>query len=103
LGLFISDAWRTEKSYYGDRDCFLWTFIPLPRKYGWYKGCSDYFMLSTNKQLLVGGGGSIGGLTLDEDLNCGTTGKSTAFQNEPLTKNGRNSFRCIGIEVYGFG
>jgi len=102
FGAFVTEAWARQTGYFGDRDCFLWSLKPNAKKFGWYKGCTDYFMEVTSKKLLVGGGDG-SGLELDDEFNNGVTQKCTSFQNDPLTKDGRHNFRCVAVEMYGFG
>jgi len=101
FGAFVTDPWAIHRGYYGTRDCFLWTFSPKPQKYGWVEGSPDYFMLITPQMLQVGGGDGMG-LWIDKDFQNGRTEKCNAFQNSPLTKDGRSDFEIAAIELYSF-
>jgi len=102
FGAFVTSPFETGHAlYYGSRDCFLWTFLPKPHKYGWNETHeTDYMILVTSKFLQIGGGVGIG-LWLDQELYNGRTEKCSTFQNEPLTKEGNSEFLCKSFELFG--
>jgi len=99
FGAFVSHPWQKSKSFYGDRDCFLWRLNPQPEMFGWDVGSTDYFMLVSDQVIQVGGGEGVG-LWLDDEMCNGRTQKCSSFENVPLTTDGRENFRCSAVEVY---
>jgi TBC1 domain family member 24 len=102
--LGVHAAWEFSKgrSFSGERDCFLWTFVPESMKFGWYEGCADYFLhIDRDRGISIGGGNGTG-LHIDNEMNNGTTQKCDTFNNKPLTHDERENFQLAAFEVYGF-
>ena len=66
FGGFATDAWKTKTQYYGSGECFLFTISPDSKVYSW-TGNNNFFMLSNEDSLAMGGGGNFG-IYLDAEL-----------------------------------
>lgn len=89
FGLFASSSWRSDtlKKYYGDADCFLFTFNDAteenPLIIYHTTGKNDFFLFSQRDSIAVGGGGNFA-LWIDETFENGFSRKSKTFGNPPL-------------------
>eukprot|EP01116_Phalansterium_solitarium_P015809 TRINITY_DN3533_c0_g1_i2.p1 TRINITY_DN3533_c0_g1~~TRINITY_DN3533_c0_g1_i2.p1 ORF type:complete len:525 (+),score=188.33 TRINITY_DN3533_c0_g1_i2:75-1649(+) len=108
FGAYASCAWppvhdRAKNGYYfGDRSCFVWTLSLSAAKYGWTEQCPHSYFQHVGPRLIQVGGGDGIALQLDDSLARGLTGTCSSFLNPPLTRDKRETFDCVAIEVYGF-
>ena len=90
FGGFASAVWEVRAQYYGNGECFLFSFAERDsdgggapggaaaddddglRIHRWTKK-NNYFMLANEESIAMGGGGNFG-LYLDCDLFAGTSG-----------------------------
>lgn len=84
-------------SYYGNGECFTFSIVPKTTCYKW-TGRNDFFVLSTNSMLAMGGGGEGYAFQLDDELDTGISCKSDTFENEMLSSN--EYFKCLNVEVW---
>ena len=70
--------------------------------YSWTK-TNNFFMNSSSSHLGVGGGGDGFAISLDSDLNHGTTNCSATFGNPVLvTGEDDGQFQILSLEMFGF-
>lgn len=70
--------------------------------YRWTES-NSFFMNSSISHLGIGGGGNGFAISLDGDLNHGTTNASATFGNPMLLSCGDDgSFQILNLEIYGF-
>eukprot|EP00935_MAST-01C_sp_MAST-1C-sp1_P002606 g2606.t1 len=116
FGGFASAVWEVRAQYYGNGECFLFSFAERDsdgggapggaaaddddglRIHRWTKK-NNYFMLANEESIAMGGGGNFG-LYLDCDLFAGTSGTCETFGSSPLTA--PEDFQCTNVEVWGF-
>lgn len=77
--------WRNNgEVYYGDGESFVFSMEEGSKErfdaYKWKEGNNEYFVLSNDEALAMGGNGFA--FFLDGDLFTGTTGASKTFGNE---------------------
>jgi len=118
FGGFVTCPWTTESNgtFYGSGESILFKVTSPDQKdsnnnntnviaYKW-SGLNHYIQCceSETKKICLGGGGTNSdfGLCIEGDLRRGSTGKCETFSNEPLTKDCREFFEIIDIEVWGF-
>lgn len=90
---------------------FLFDLLPISGRYQWVGSevndelkmkellkTGSMFIFGTKKYLAIGGGGVNFGLTVDEMLNKGTTGRCETFNNPPL--GGQSTFDIRRLEVW---
>lgn len=101
FGGYATDEWRNkEDAYYGDGQCFLFSFSGGRfAKYGWTHK-NNYFQLGNARRGLAMGGGGHFGLMLDGELHRGSSDTCATFDNQPLA--GRKTFSAADVEVWGF-
>jgi hypothetical protein len=90
---------RTNFSYYGSGETFLFTFMSGSndiKPYYWTKK-NDFFILVTSNGIEFGAGENYG-LWIDEELVRGRTYRSDTFDNERLTL--EEDFEIIKLEVW---
>ncbi|KAK9763448.1 oxidation resistance protein 1 [Basidiobolus ranarum] len=103
FGAFITEHFRPSPTYYGGGECFLWKVshdggkIPKIKIYN-RTGENEYFMLSENHFIAVGGGNGTFGLWLDNHLDRGFTTKCSTFGNEVLSAS--SVFNCVELEIW---
>eukprot|EP01016_Furgasonia_blochmanni_P015766 TRINITY_DN1877_c0_g1_i1.p1 TRINITY_DN1877_c0_g1~~TRINITY_DN1877_c0_g1_i1.p1 ORF type:complete len:267 (-),score=62.63 TRINITY_DN1877_c0_g1_i1:384-1136(-) len=106
FGVYSNEVFDTNylgsELYHGSNDTFVFTLQPREAKfeasevnYNHMYMCMSYFSF--------GAGGDGPAMTLDADLNLGSTYKCVTYNNELLTGVGdpkNNSFNCVTLEVY---
>ncbi|KAJ3110334.1 hypothetical protein HDU96_006718 [Phlyctochytrium bullatum] len=132
FGAFLSDPWpsndEAKSKFYGTGQCFIFTLRPFAKLYPWVgldlqqslesedqqvrddamvrrqhlEDVASFFIMSTKREITVGGGGGKFGITIDHDLRHGTTANCLTFNNEPLTGNKSTDFECLNLEIYAF-
>lgn len=119
FGAYLSSEWpqsdTQRNKFIGCGETFLFTIEPFAKMYPWV-GRTDtgscemiqslpeeaLFIMSGNKDISIGGGGSDLGLWLNDTLTSGTTGSCFTFKNEPLTGTKKKRFECAVVEVFSF-
>ncbi|ORY20893.1 TLD-domain-containing protein, partial [Neocallimastix californiae] len=90
FGAFIPESIKISSRYYGSGECFLWkkgnSQDQRSFKVFEWSGLNEHNVL-TNSNTIAFGGGRQGrfGLSLDHNLEGGTTARCDTFKNEPLT------------------
>jgi hypothetical protein len=98
FGALLSDPLRISEHSYGTGECFLFTFYPEYKCFGW-TGNDPYFIKCNLDSFVVGGGDGRYGLWIDDNLYHGSTQRCTTFNNEDLTSD--KEFICQGLEAWG--
>eukprot|EP01103_Thecamoeba_quadrilineata_P014402 TRINITY_DN4293_c0_g1_i1.p1 TRINITY_DN4293_c0_g1~~TRINITY_DN4293_c0_g1_i1.p1 ORF type:complete len:337 (+),score=18.22 TRINITY_DN4293_c0_g1_i1:969-1979(+) len=100
FGAFLSQSWKQSEFFYGSGETFIFSLLPNPKVYKWDPTRrQNYFVMSTNESISVGGGQGVG-IWLDDDLLNGRSCTCQTFQNEPLHPPSEN-FQCSSVEIYG--
>ena len=124
FGAYMSDSWSEQthtNSFFGSAETFLFTFDGEPRKFHWtgldtkqddtetlqyvHENASLY-MYGDHKFMAIGGGGLYYGLSLDDTLQKGMTGRCLTFANLPLLQDKKSeeprtvTFVVKNIEVW---
>jgi len=105
FGVFASSSWRGDllKKYYGNSDCFLFSFNRLQHNDGIqiYRAThkNDFFLFSQKDSIAVGGGLHFG-LWIDQAFECGFSRKSKTFNNGPLSE--EPDFAIQNCECWSF-
>ena len=98
FGGFATEAWQPGSQYFGTGESFLYKCAPgEPVQIYHWTGANHYFQLAYHDSMAMGGGGHFG-LWLDEAFEYGSSGRSTTYNNEPLSAD--ESFRIIRVEVW---
>jgi len=88
FGAYLSESVRVSNRFYGSGECFLWRKGDNQRPFKVYEwsGLNELNML-TSRDTIAFGGGKQGrfGLSLDQDMEGGTTAYCDTFRNDPLT------------------
>jgi len=90
-----------EVSYYGSGESFVFSFTPSMAKFSWDEGSNDFFFVSTQSHIGMGGGG--GGFAwelMEEELESGTSGECDTFRSPLLASS--EFFSCLNVEVWTF-
>ncbi|ORY03107.1 TLD-domain-containing protein [Basidiobolus meristosporus CBS 931.73] len=102
FGAFVTEHFKPSPSYYGGGECFLWKLRPDPGhpRVKVYKrtGENEYYMLSENRFIAVGGGNGTFGLWLDGNLDRGFSARCSTFDNEVLATS--SAFSCMELEIW---
>eukprot|EP01105_Mastigella_eilhardi_P013764 TRINITY_DN3132_c0_g1_i2.p2 TRINITY_DN3132_c0_g1~~TRINITY_DN3132_c0_g1_i2.p2 ORF type:complete len:307 (-),score=92.70 TRINITY_DN3132_c0_g1_i2:80-1000(-) len=87
--------------YYGTGETFLFSISPVAAKYEWspVPPTNSYFLLVEQSQLCIGGGDEGFGLSLDEELQHGSSHQCDTFHNRPLHCGVTPAFECVELEV----
>lgn len=57
FGAYVSDEWHKDnKTYFGDRDTFVFSIHPKEAKYTWKTNCPPFFVLVTDRSISIGHG-----------------------------------------------
>ncbi|OQV17692.1 hypothetical protein BV898_08150 [Hypsibius exemplaris] len=115
FGAFCSEDWakryemKSELSFFGTGESFLFTCLPRSRVYpwvGWTSKVGDIpstyqclFMAANSSTIVIGGGGGGCGLRFNSDLSRGRSETCSTFENQPLCVAG--DFLTSTLEVYG--
>ncbi|OUM60048.1 hypothetical protein PIROE2DRAFT_27175, partial [Piromyces sp. E2] len=89
FGAYIPNSVKISTRFYGSGECFLWSKgdekSHRPFKVYEWAGLNEFNVL-TSREIIAFGGGKQGrfGLSIDPDLEGGTTAYSDTFKNEPL-------------------
>lgn len=115
LGAYVTEKWEMSRSheFYGTGECFVFKFTTSAsldksvqdeqeiQLFRWTKA-NSFFMNSSSSHLGIGGGGGGFAISLDSDLNQGTSNQCQTFGNSgPLCK-GDGNFQVLSLEVFGF-
>jgi len=90
FGAYIPNSVKVSTRFYGSGECFLWSKGDeknhRPFKVYEWAGLNEFNVL-TSREIIAFGGGKQGrfGLSIDPDLEGGTTAFCDTFKNEPLT------------------
>jgi len=102
FGAFLSKGWKLSKNFYGNGECFVFSFETTVIKHGWRSGQKDFYMKLSKDSLNIGGGA----IWLDEFFSRGRTGFSDTYNSPPLdgseTDLSSSSFSLSVLETYGF-
>ncbi|KAL1115438.1 hypothetical protein AAG570_007468 [Ranatra chinensis] len=108
FGFYASQSWHPAPSFYGDKNCFLFTLRPEMNKFEATGYNSNYQYINADDANLpkgLGAGGRIGhwGMFLDWKLCLGRVSRtcSTFRGYSPLTV--CQTFRITGLEVWSTG
>jgi len=123
FGAYIPSSVKVSTRFYGTGECFLWSQgdekSHRPFKVYEWAGLNEFNVL-TSRETIAFGGGKQGrfGLSIDPDLEGGTTAFCDTFKNEPLTVSCREDdvqpqtlptyyyetpnipFECVNIEFW---
>ncbi|CCX16479.1 TLD-domain-containing protein [Pyronema domesticum] len=128
FGAFVNEAFRPEKLFFGNKDCFLWKASVQDSKenklepdmddrpgnpdsktqynlnvYN-YTGANKYLITCGHDHLSVGGSHNYkSGLWLDELLERGVTETVATFDNDPLSDEPEGKFGIQGVEIWKMG
>lgn len=103
FGAYTNVPWHVNPDYYGTGESFVFSFrAKNPRDidvYHWDPKSNSYFMLCTENEIALGGGGHFA-FYLDADLHKGSSGNCETFACPSLAK--EDHFFCINLEAWGF-
>lgn len=114
IGAFCTDSWtlknRTEpKRYYGKGGCFVFKIRPKPNEFYFWnesnnrdKSKSEMFQRATGDSLEIGGGGQGPAISIDKDINKGSSTMSSTFNNPCLTPYSNRDFLIRSLELLAF-
>lgn len=117
FGAFCSQPWsnRSQSSvtskkptFFGNGETFLFELAPKTKKYDWIglgRGGDtthnqEMFMYADNEKLMVGGGNTGIGLSINSDITYGKSNECDTFENEVLGT--ESEFTINTIEVLSF-
>ena len=102
FGAFIPTSLTTAHGsrYYGGGETWLYSFHnQAPEQVGVYRWtrANELFILSSERQLAIGGGGGFG-LQLDDDLDNGVSNPCATFENLRLSST--EFFKTLNVELF---
>lgn len=101
FGCYTTETWKKIKEgsnhYYGAGESFVFMIHPEPQFFNW-SGSNSLFMMSTEREVMIGGGSGAASIWLDGDLTRGCSRPSKTFNNICLA--GSTDFHIAGIEVW---
>lgn len=98
FGGFTNEEWRPNRIYYGNGECFLFTFKDTEIMECFYPaGRNEYFMISDAESVSMGAGG-LPGIYLASDLMHGSSGTSDTYLNPRLSY--KEDFFILDMEVW---
>ncbi|ESO01984.1 hypothetical protein HELRODRAFT_65810 [Helobdella robusta] len=97
FGAFLTSSVRLSDRYYGNGECFLFSFQPIFQKFDW-SGSNNWFIKGNEDSIMIGGGGGRIGLWLMEDLCRGRSDICATFNNIPLTLS--KDFSILSLEIW---
>ncbi|CAG0899990.1 unnamed protein product [Cyprideis torosa] len=100
FGAILTDKPEVKDQYYGRGESFLFTFRAGDFKTFKWIGENEFFIRCYEDSVTIGAGDGHFGLTLDGDLNRGTSEKCLTFSNEPLTV--KKDFKIRNLECWAF-
>ncbi|CAM9401537.1 unnamed protein product, partial [Hapterophycus canaliculatus] len=99
FGGFVSGCIKESQDYYGTGESFVYSFHPTFKAHRW-TGANDYFCISSESWLAMGGGGGGFAFQIDDELDAGESNPSDTFGSPRLSSN--EFFRCVQVEVWYF-
>ncbi|CAM9932955.1 unnamed protein product [Pylaiella littoralis] len=99
FGGFVAGSIKESQDYYGTGESFVYSFHPTFKAHRW-TGANDYFCISSDSWLAMGGGGGGFAFQIDDELDAGESNPSDTFGNPRLSSN--EFFRCLQVEVWYF-
>ncbi|CAG9316523.1 NCOA7 [Blepharisma stoltei] len=98
FGGLASDTWAPSHQFYGNGDCFLFTFHNTKKIKCFFPTLeNEYFMASSFEGISMGSGGK-SGFYIYGDLMKGSSGVSKTYNNEVLSK--FEFFNILKLEVW---
>lgn len=98
FGGFASDSWTPHKKYYGNGDCFLYTFHAGERIEVYSSSfVNDFYMISDWDGLSMGSGGDAG-LFIGKNLESGYSLQSDTYNNDVLSD--QFDFKIMDMELW---
>ncbi|KAK9802870.1 hypothetical protein WJX72_004617 [[Myrmecia] bisecta] len=103
FGCYTSESWRIQPRYYGNGECFAFQIQPRAVFWRWWAkrmavARNDYFQFSLPERLCLGGAPRYA-LSLDADLQYGSSGMSDTFGSPCLASN--EDFEVGRVELWG--
>lgn len=83
---------QASQEYYGTGESFVYSFHPTFKTHRW-TGANDYFCISSESWLAMGGGGGGFAFQIDDELDAGESNPSETFGSPRLSSN--EFFRCM--------
>lgn len=77
---------QESHDYYGTGESFVFSFHPTFKAHRW-TGANDYFVISSDSWLAMGGGGGGFAFQIDDELDAGESNPSETFGNPRLSSN----------------
>ncbi|OMJ68829.1 hypothetical protein SteCoe_33604 [Stentor coeruleus] len=99
FGAFASQGWVHSKQYYGNGECFLFSFGTQEIIKCYFATLDNDYYMRSDSECLIMGGGTDSSIYLNQDLTKGYSGKSQTFDNEVLSAT--SDFMILNIEVWG--
>eukprot|EP00903_Cladosiphon_okamuranus_P021043 g19335.t1 len=99
FGGFVAGSMKESQDYYGTGESFVYSFHPTFKAHRW-TGANDYFCISSESWLAMGGGGGGFAFQIDDELDAGESNPSDTFGSPRLSSN--EFFRCLQVEVWYF-
>mmetsp|Transcript_37893 Transcript_37893/g.38579 ORF Transcript_37893/g.38579 Transcript_37893/m.38579 type:complete len:787 (-) Transcript_37893:26-2386(-) len=97
FGGYVAHDLQNNNGYYGNGEDFVYSLTPKPDKFKW-TGENDFFVISNNHQLAMGGGGEGFSFQLDDELDTGVSNRSDTYSNPVLSSN--EFFKCLNVEIW---
>lgn len=77
---------QESQEYYGTGEAFVFSFHPTFSVHRW-TGANDYFCISNESWLAMGGGGGGFAFQIDDELDAGESNPSATFGSPQLSSN----------------
>ncbi|CAN0501362.1 unnamed protein product, partial [Ectocarpus sp. 12 AP-2014] len=89
-----------SQDYYGTGESFVYSFHPSFKAHRW-TGANDYFCISSDSWLAMGGGGGGFAFQIDDELDAGESNPSDTFGSPRLSSNEffRHARDCFSLRV----
>lgn len=99
FGCYTTECWKVTKDnhFYGGGEAFVFTVDPEHQFFNWSQS-NKYFQMSTENEMMIGGGSGAAALWIDGDLTRGCSKPSKTFNNICLA--GSTDFIIEGFEVW---
>ena len=94
-----TDCPQESQDYYGTGESFVYSFHPTFKAHRW-TGANDYFCISSESWLAMGGGGGGFAFQIDDELDAGESNPSDTFGSPRLSSN--EFFRCVRLRLRAF-
>jgi len=95
FGAFSSVGLHVDSNFYGDSNCFLFTFVDGYKVFTATKE-NSLFIKTTNN--FIAFGGPEYGLWLDSEIDFGKSKPCQTYGNTPLS--GSEDFKCVQMEIW---